>query len=214
MQKRVKICGLKRFEDADAAAAAGAWALGFIAYERSPRYISPDSIRKIIEPLRARYTDLRLVGVFVNPDAALIGSYVNAGINLIQLHGNESEDQVAMFKQQFALPVIKAIRLRDASQLGEIRSFQTADYILLDAFVEGSYGGTGKTLNWQQVDNLRQLIEKPLILSGGLKPENVSQAWTQVQPFALDLASGVEASPGIKDAKRIKAVFESLEETI
>ncbi len=212
MQRRIKICGLRRLQDAEYAAKLGAWALGFIAYEKSRRYIDVDTFAQISAKLQLSHPKLPLVGVFVNADLATIEAYVAAGLQVIQLHGDETPVALSKIKQATKRPVIKAFRFQGEADIDLMMSYADADYILVDAFVEGAYGGTGKTLDWSKLERLQAELPKPLILSGGLTDQNIRAAWTTVKPFAVDLASGVERSPAIKEPHLMQAVFQALKE--
>lgn len=193
----VKICGITRAEDARAAVRLGAAAIGFVFWERSPRYVSPDKAREIISLLPAFVT---AVGVYVDPDRHwVVETSSLAGLNLLQFHGAEPSD----FCSQFSLPYIKAVRVKEGVDLIQYATRHTgAKGLLLDTFVEGAPGGTGQEFDWSLVP---RDVRLPLILSGGLRPENVARAISQVQPWAVDVSSGVEASKGIKDVDKIAA---------
>ena len=197
MAVRVKICGITRAEDAQAAVRLGASAIGFVFWERSPRYISPDKAREIVSMLPAFVT---AVGVYVDPDRDwVIKTSSRSGLNLLQFHGDESSD----FCGQFSLPYIKAVRVKEGVDLIQYAArHSSAKGLLLDTFVEGAPGGTGQEFDWALVPRDLRL---PLILSGGLRAENVARAISQVQPWAVDVSSGVETSRGIKDANKIAA---------
>jgi phosphoribosylanthranilate isomerase len=194
---RVKICGITRAEDAQAAVRMGASAIGFVFWERSPRNISPDKAGEIISMLPAFVTT---VGVYVDPVRDwVIETSSRAGLNLLQFHGDEPPD----FCRQFSLPYIKAVRVKEGVDLIQYATRHGgAKGLLLDTFVEGAPGGTGQEFDWSLVPRDLRL---PLILSGGLHAGNVARAIGQVRPWAVDVSSGVEASRGIKDADKIAA---------
>jgi phosphoribosylanthranilate isomerase len=197
MNVRVKICGIANLADAQVAVEAGADALGFNFYEKSPRYVSLATAAEISRALPP-YT-LR-VGVFVNPAAELIRRAIGeCGLNLLQFHGDEPPE----FCTQFGLMSMKAFRVRDAASLKALPEYRT-DAWLLDAYASDTFGGTGEKFNWQLAVEAQKL-GKPVFLAGGLTPENVAQAIQQVQPFGVDVASGVESSPGRKDAAQVRA---------
>jgi phosphoribosylanthranilate isomerase len=202
---RIKICGITRTEDARLALQLGAWALGFIFYEKSPRYIPAAAVRNILDALVAEgLVPERKVGVFVNASAAQIQDTVKiSGIDTVQLHGDESPE----FCQQLSgLTLWKAFRLRSADQLLALPAFEPfTEAFLFDAAVPGQYGGTGHTTDWNLVAGIQS--SRPLILSGGLHPENLQAAMTAVPAFAFDLSSGVEEKPGIKDAHKLRKLF-------
>ena len=198
MSVKVKICGITHLDDALAAVEAGADALGFMFLEPSPRNISPAAAAKILRhlpPFVAR------VGVFVNASADTIRRVVaECGLNTVQLHGDETPE----FCRQFApLKIIKAFRIRDASSLTPLPRYET-DAWLLDSFVPGKEGGTGATFNWELANQAKE-SGRPVILAGGLTPENVAEAVHEGWPYAVDVSSGVESSPGRKDAALVRA---------
>jgi phosphoribosylanthranilate isomerase len=197
MSVRVKICGITRAEDALAAVDAGADALGFMFVEASPRCVTPEQAAGILRelpPFVAR------VGVFVNPSADRVRAAIaETGIDTLQFHGEETP----AFCRQFGPRVIKAFRVRDAESLKPLADFRSETW-LLDSFVAGKHGGTGAVFNW---DLAAQAVKQGgrVILAGGLTPENVADAVRQVRPYALDVSSGVELSPGRKDAAKVRA---------
>lgn len=194
---RVKICGLTRREDALAAVAAGADALGFIFYEPSPRHLSLPAAAEII---RAVPPFVAKVGVFVDAEAAFIQRAVaECGLDTVQLHGAEPPE----FCRQFAVPVIKAFRIRDRDSLRALPAYDTVAW-LLDSFVPGKPGGTGAQFNWDLAAEAKKL-GCPIILAGGLTPENVAAAVAKVRPYAVDVSSGVESAPGRKDEAKVRA---------
>ncbi len=201
---RVKICGLTRLEDALLATELGADALGFVFYPQSPRYVPPEKVRRIIAKLPPYVTT---VGVFVNETRENIAKIVEAtGLDLIQLHGDEPPEFCAYFLPR----VVKAFRIRNAQDLERIDHYQgLVRAVLLDTFVPETPGGTGRIFDWRLA---LQAKEKglPVILAGGLRPENVAEAVAKVAPDGLDLSSGVESSPGRKDPQKLKALFAAL----
>lgn len=196
----VKICGITRHEDATAAAEAGAAFLGFIFVERSPRFIAPETARRIAASLRGR---LSLVGVFLDQDADHVNRIADeAGLDLVQLHGSESPEVVASIDR----PVIKVLRVD--RRLPSIDGYESAEWILYDTWAREVAGGTGRVFEWDALrDHPR---ERRFFLSGGLRPENVREAIERVRPHAIDVSSGVEDAPGIKSAERIRALFERI----
>jgi phosphoribosylanthranilate isomerase len=193
----VKICGITRIEDALAAARCGAHAIGLVFYEPSPRYIAPDAAAAIVRALPPFVTP---VGLFVDAkEDAVRDIAARAGIQLLQFHGSETPE----FCARFDLPYMKAVRVRPRVDLLQYaRDFRGARALLLDAFQEGLHGGTGATFDWALIPPSLPL---PVVLSGGLNPDNVSAAVQAVRPWAVDVSSGVEASKGIKDAQKIAA---------
>jgi phosphoribosylanthranilate isomerase len=202
---RIKICGITRTEDARLSLELGAWALGFIFYEKSPRFVPPEQVRQILDELADEgLIPERKVGVFVNANADLIRDTVKiSGIDTIQLHGDETP---AFCQGLKGLKLWKAFRLRTADQLLALPTFESfIEAFLFDAAVPGQYGGTGHTTDWSMVAGIQST--RPLILSGGLHPENLQTAATTVPAFAFDLSSGVEVKPGIKDADKLRKLF-------
>ena len=198
-----KICGITRLEDARLAFDLGAAALGFICYAKSPRYIAPAAIEGIIEAL-PKTRALRLVGVFVNEDPDVIRDVARrTGMDTIQLHGEETIEECRALHD---LILWKAIRLHSADQFVTIQAFTPyVEAFLFDAAVAGQYGGTGHLVNWELLDQAPR--HTPIVIAGGLNAENALAAWRRFQPLALDLSSGIETSPGIKDADKLKRLF-------
>lgn len=192
---RIKICGITRAEDALAAAQAGADAIGLVFYERSPRHVS---IVQAVQLAVALPPFVTIVGLFVNANEAFVREVLaNVPLDLLQFHGDESPE----FCAQFARPYLKAIRVKAGVDLLQCAAhFNTAKGLLLDAHVEGIPGGTGATFDWGLIPARLPL---PVILSGGLAAENVAAAIKQVQPYAVDVSSGVE-SGGVEAGKKIK----------
>ena len=194
---RIKICGLTREQDIAAAVNAGADALGFVFYEKSPRHLTLPQAEKLAQTLPPL---VALVGLFVNPTADEVRRVLaRVPLTVLQFHGEES----AEFCGQFGLPYLKAIRVKPEVDLLQCAAnFSDAQALLLDAFVDGTHGGTGVAFDWKLIpDNL----PLPIILSGGLHSGNVAAAIRQVHPYAVDVSSGVEANKGIKDAVKIAA---------
>ncbi len=206
---RVKICGLTRAEDAQAAHDLGAWALGFIFYPKSKRFITADAAKRIIAALPAA----RSVGVFVNQTDEAISIATQAGLKGIQLHGDETSDDLRRLRAAFTGIVIKALRPKTEAGLQAIADYKgLADYILLDAAIGNEYGGTGHTGDWSLAQKAA-VFGIPVIVAGGLGPDNIAEAHAQTNPYALDLSSGVEASPGIKDPAKLQALFANIKGT-
>jgi phosphoribosylanthranilate isomerase len=197
METRVKICGITNLADAQAAVAAGADVLGLNFYEGSPRRVSMKTAAEIANQLPPF---VMRAGVFVNADEDLVTRAIGeCGLSLLQFHGDEPPE----FCVQFGLMSMKALRIRDAESLKELPRFQTDAY-LLDAFSPEARGGTGEKFNWELAVEA-QKFGKPVFLAGGLTPENVAEAVRKVRPFGVDVASGVESSPGKKDHAKIRA---------
>ena len=201
MSVRVKICGITSTDDARAAVGAGADALGFMFYEPSPRCITPGRAAAIIAELPAHVAK---VGVFVDADeAAVRATAATAGLDTLQFHGNESPGYCARFE----LRTIKAFRVKDSESLDQLPDYET-DAWLLDSYVKGMPGGTGERFNWDLAVEAERL-GRPILLAGGLTPDNAAEAVGQVAPFGLDVSSGVESAPGRKDAAKVAAFIAS-----
>jgi phosphoribosylanthranilate isomerase len=199
---RVKVCGITRPEDAELAVELGAWALGFILWRGSPRAADPAVAAGIALALRRR---VELAGVFVNASLDEIAHAADAlHLTHVQLHGDEGPAFCAEAGRRTGAKVIKAVRIAGPSDFQDLERFHT-DFHLLDTAKDGLYGGTGKTWDWGLVANRRAKI--PVILSGGLTSENVADGIAAVRPWGVDVASGVEASPGIKDPAKLEAFF-------
>ena len=197
MATAVKICGITRIEDALAAARCGAHAIGLVFYRPSPRYVAPGRAAAIIRALPAFIT---AVGLFVDPAAEEVRATITAApVGLLQFHGNEPP----ALCRQFGLPYMKAVRVRAGLDLLQYAAdYHDAKALLLDAFVGGTQGGTGTTFDWNLIPRALPL---PIVLSGGLDADNVTDAIRRVRPWAVDVSSGVEAGKGIKDAAKIAA---------
>ena len=197
MKTRVKICGITNVADGLAAAEAGADMIGLMFYESSPRHIT---LARAAEISRALPPFLMRVGVFVNAPADFVLRAISeCNLTMLQFHGDETSD----FCTQFGLMNMKAIRVRDAGSLVQLENYQT-DAFLLDAHSKNGLGGTGKKFNWELAVEA-QKFGKPIFLAGGLTPENVADAVRKVHPFGVDVSSGVESAPGIKDHAKVKA---------
>jgi phosphoribosylanthranilate isomerase len=194
---RIKICGITRVEDALAAARSGADALGLVFYEKSPRHVSvaqAAQLAAVVPPF------VSLVGLFVNASAETVRTVLQAvPLDVLQFHGEEEPD----FCAQFGRPYLKAIRVKAGVDLVQCAArYSRAQGLLLDAYVEGTHGGTGEAFDWALIPRDLPL---PVILSGGLHAGNVAAGIQQVRPWAVDVSSGVEAGKGIKDAAKIAA---------
>ena len=198
-----KICGITNLVDAKVAVENGASAIGFIFYEKSPRTISIENAKSISKQLS--YSVVR-VGVFVNQNKDFIDKTISeVQLNMIQLHGDESSN----FCNQFDVPVFKAVRIKNEASLSVMDQYNVAGF-LLDTFSNQQYGGTGETFDWSLIN---EQIDTPIILSGGLNPDNILDAIDSVNPAAIDVNSGVEFSPGKKDHQKINLLFENLKNT-
>lgn len=192
----IKICGVTRLDDAASVLDSGADAIGLMFYRNSPRHVS---VERAIE-IAAMVSDRLLkVGLFVNNNAEDVREIIGSvPLDILQFHGDED----AAFCRQFRRPYWKAVRVRKAEDVARvIAEHQEAAGILADAWDPVQHGGTGKTFDWRLLENLP--VGQQLILAGGLSPENVSQAITTVRPWAVDVSSGVEESPGIKSRTKI-----------
>lgn len=193
---KVKICGITNLDDALVAVAAGADALGFVFYDKSPRFINPVKAAEIILRLPPF---VQTVGLFVNEETEQINWTVDyCGIDVVQLHGNETPDDCLEIKRR----VIKAFRIQNNISIDPLNKYQVSGY-LLDAWSPDAYGGTGRTFNWELAEAAKQY--GPVILAGGLIPENVAEAIKVVNPYAVDVSSGVESSLGKKDPQKVRA---------
>ena len=201
MTVKLKVCGITSIEDARAAIECGAEYLGFNFYPKSPRYISPQSVRAIIELLP---NEIFSVGVFVNEAAPenVVEILETSGAKMAQLHGDESPDYCVRVGTE---RVIKALRAGADFNPRRVLDYPAAA-ILLDAFDAKLYGGTGKTTNWEVAREAAKLTK--IFLAGGLSPENVVEAIRAVEPFAVDVNSGVESAPGRKDADKLRRLRE------
>jgi phosphoribosylanthranilate isomerase len=201
---KIKICGIKTMTDALAAMEVGADLIGFNFYPKSPRYISVGRCRDIMSVMR-RYGHITYVGVFVNAPAVTIRATMETcGLSLAQLHGDETSEWLSALDGK----AFKAFRgVPDAGLLDGFAR-QDAPALLADASVKGSYGGTGVTADWNGVAELAK--QYPLLLAGGLTPENVAEAVRQVKPWGVDVASGVESGVGSKDASKMKAFVQAV----
>ncbi len=197
---KVKICGITNAEDAAAAVAAGADALGFVLYRKSPRFIEPALARQIVMSLPPLVIP---VGVFVDEEQQTVRNLMDdCGLTIAQLHGNES----AIYCKELGRTVLKALRVKDRStflSLAEYRGRAGVRGFVLDAFSDQAYGGTGQVIDW----NLAAEVAKAasVLLAGGLTPDNVEKAIQAVKPYGVDVSSGVEREPGKKDHEKVRA---------
>jgi phosphoribosylanthranilate isomerase len=201
MKPRLKICGITRYQDALLAASLGAYALGFIFLKKTPRYIKPQHAKEIVAKLPPF---VQVVGVFVNEEIKVIRDIASfCHLDLIQLHGDESPS----FCEKLGLSSLKAFRIKDERSLkylayykGKVRGF------LVDTYKKGKPGGTGESFNWELAIKAKA-YSMPIVLAGGLRPDNIKEAIEKVKPYAIDVNSGVESSPGIKDESLLKRLF-------
>jgi phosphoribosylanthranilate isomerase len=206
---RVKICGITKSEQGRAIAHFGATTLGFICVRTSPRYVLPEQIRTVVEQLPV---DVDRIGVFADSTIEdICQTVIEAGLNGIQLHGNESLEFCDQLRQSLpSIEIIKALRVKTPEDLDRADAYaRSVDTLLLDTYHPSLLGGTGKTLDWTSIQRFHPRC--PWLLAGGLTPDNVLEALSQVQPSGIDLSSGVERSPGDKDLDRVAQLFERLE---
>ena len=201
MSVKVKICGITNLADALGAVDAGADLLGFIFCETSPRHVTVAAAAEIARQLPSHIVT---VGVFVNAlDELVLQAISGCGLNMLQFHGEEKPEDCL----KFGVMSIKAFRVRDAQSLDALHDYPT-DAWLLDTFAERQAGGTGRTFDWDLAVRA-QRFGKPIFLAGGLDPANVIEAVRRVRPFAVDVSSGVEASPGKKDPAKVRVFIQS-----
>jgi phosphoribosylanthranilate isomerase len=206
MSTKVKICGITSVADGRAAAGAGADMIGLMFYENSPRHITLPAAAEIS---RALSPFIVKVGVFVNPSEDLVlRAIAECGVTLLQFHGDEPPD----FCTQFGVMSLKAFRIRDAESLAALPDYAT-DAWLLDACSPEARGGTGERFNWDLAIEA-QKFGRPVFLAGGLTPENVAEAVRKVQPFGVDVSSGVESAPGQKDPAKVKAFIDAVRNAV
>jgi phosphoribosylanthranilate isomerase len=205
---KIKFCGITRIEDAELAAGLGAWAIGLIFWPGSPRRVPLEVATEIAADVKRR---AEVVGVFVNATLDEVARTADAvELTMVQLHGDEGPVYCAETARRTGCKVIKAVRVRSGEQIQSLAQFHT-DYHLLDSYVPGKPGGTGESFAWELARAHR--TDVPLILSGGLRPDNVAEAIDLVRPFAVDVASGVERSPGVKDPDKLAAFAAAVRST-
>lgn len=199
----IKICGITNLDDALFAADYGADALGFVFFEKSPRYITPEKAREVISHLPPFITT---VGVFVNEETRKIKDILKfSGINILQLHGDESIEECHIFS--VSMRIIKAFRVKDFMNLKLLEKYKyIASAFLLDTYSEEAFGGTGQTFNWDIAVEAKRFGK--IILSGGLNPDNIEKAIRYVKPYAVDVSSSIEKDKGKKDLKKMKEFIE------
>jgi len=208
MRTRVKICGITRCEDAQLVVDAGVDAVGLVFYEKSPRFVSIEIAAEISQLIPAFVSR---VALFKDAGQQMIESVLGqVEIDLIQFHGSETAD----YCEQFNRPYIKALGMKGAEHdvnflLASVEKYQSAKALLLDGHAPGEAGGTGESFDWASI----AAVDKPIVLAGGLTPDNVKQAIDLVHPFAVDVSSGVESSPGIKDKEKVAAFMQQIIES-
>jgi phosphoribosylanthranilate isomerase len=204
---RVKICGITRREDAELAVGLGAWAIGLIFHGPSPRKADVDTAAAIGAEFRRQ---AEVVGVFVNRELGEVAEIADAcSLTMLQLHGDEGPVYCDEIRRRTGLKVMKAARVRDAASLQALNAVRHVDYHLVDAHHPDLFGGTGETFDWDLLRARRSQI--PLVLSGGLTPDNVHDAVVATHPWAVDTASGTEFSPGVKDPAKVEAFIRAAE---
>jgi len=205
MRTRIKICGITQVSDAEQVAACGADALGMIFYAKSPRCVELEKASQICKAVQPFVTT---VAVVVNPSAGFLNQLeVETSIDRIQFHGDETHQQC----EQTKLPYYKVLRIKGCSNVEQLaQNFSNASALLLDTYVKGLPGGTGKIFDWSILKDIK--ITQHLILSGGLSPENVFDAVMAVKPYAVDVNSGVEIKPGIKDTVKLNELIIAIRE--
>lgn len=202
MTPRVKVCGITRIEDAVLAADLGASAIGFVFWPRSPRFVEPETAREIAAAMPA---SLVCVGVFVDQEASYVRqTAAQVRLGAVQLHGDES----VAFATGLMEPVIKAVPVREGFEPESLDMLPAAITVLLDTHDPERRGGTGRTIDWALA--ARAAARRPVVFAGGLTPENVAAAIAAVRPYAIDVSSGVESAPGVKDPEKLRALFEAL----
>ena len=201
----IKICGITRKSDLECAIECGADAVGFIAYPKSPRYVSPSEVKYLID--QCNCPNVNKVAVFVDEDLNDINKYLDVGIDVVQLHGNET----AEFSSSINCEVWRAIRLKESSQVQEFHNYPCSKF-LIDSFVKGAEipGGTGHVADWDLSAEFISSTDKDVLRAGGITRENVKEAYSRVMPFGFDLSSGVETMPGFKDPVKIREFFEEV----
>jgi phosphoribosylanthranilate isomerase len=206
---RVKICGVTSLADAKLAVDAGAWAIGMIFTDASPRRVDVGAAAEIGAAMRRR---AEIVGVFLNaPLDEVVELAELCSLSALQLHGDEGPTYCAEAGHRTGCKVIKAARVRDRASVQALRAFRVGvDFHLLDAYAEDAAGGTGRTFPWELAKT--RGAGPPLILSGGITPDNVAEAVAELRPFAVDSASGTEASPGVKDPEKVTALIRAVQQ--
>lgn len=205
MLTKIKICGITNVADAHAAVDLGADALGFIFVPDTPRYIESQDAAQVISKLPPFITK---VGVFADESPGTVSQTIQTcGLNVIQLHGSETPEYCDNIRSRGRSIIIKSFRVKDRHSLSPIPKYKVSAY-LLDTYVKGKKGGTGETFNWDLAIEAKKYGR--IIIAGGLTPENVAEAIRHVRPYAVDVGSGVEASPGKKDHAKIRAFIESV----
>ncbi len=205
MSTKVKVCGMTSLEDAEQAVSLGAWAIGLIHHPPSPRFVEPAAAEQIGAALRRK---AEIAGVFVNaPLDDVVDAAEREHLSILQFHGDEGVSFCAEAARRTGAKVMKAFRVRSTAEVNGAEAYRT-DFHLFDAHRSGIHGGTGETFDWELLARRQSRI--PMVLAGGLTPENVAEAISIVHPFAVDVVSGVEAEPGRKDHAKVQAFFDAV----
>ena len=202
---QVKICGITREEDLKLTIDEGAVAIGFVTFEKSPRFVSVERVKELCQLIP---TDIKRVAVTVDDSLEQLEAYLEAGINVIQLHGSADYHTVDFASQLKRAEVWRAIRLKEEAEIEQYKDFPCSAFVI-DSFVKNATipGGTGHLANWNLSKRFVEATSTPVYLAGGISAENILEAEEQVKPAAYDLSSSVEISPGIKSANKIKTLF-------
>ncbi len=202
---KIKVCGFTQAQNARDAAMLGIDAIGLVFYEKSPRHVDIDQALEIVQALPPF---INRVGLFVNADSHFIDEVLcEVPLDTLQFHGDETPEQCA----QYAMPFIKALRMNKKTNLVQMaQDYHQASGLLLDAFSDKAYGGTGEQFDWSLASVKTLDIDLPIILAGGINTENVADAIAQVNPYAVDTSSGVESAPGVKDIAKIKQFISNI----
>ncbi len=202
---KVKICGITSLDDALMAVEAGADALGFVFFEKSPRYLSPEVAARIIENIPPM---VQVVGLFVNAELDFVNRTADScGLDIVQLHGDESPAYCRLVRRR----VMKAFRVRGPESLVSLADYRVAAY-LLDAYSPNAYGGTGESFDWECAAAAKE--QGAIVLAGGLNPGNIALAVAKVAPYAVDVSSGVESSPGCKDPEKVRRFIQEAKKAV
>jgi phosphoribosylanthranilate isomerase len=202
---RIKVCGMTNLADAEQAASLGAWAIGLIHHQPSPRYVKPEVAEEIGAALKRR---CEVVGVFVNaPLDEVVEAAERESLTVLQLHGDEGASFCSEAARRTGAKVMKAFRVGSAADVRAAEAYRT-DFHLFDAHRERAPGGTGESFDWELLGRRRSQI--PMLLAGGLTPDNVGEAIAAAHPFGVDVVSGVEAEPGRKDPRKVEAFIEAV----
>ena len=202
---RIKICAMTSVEDASHAADLGAWAIGLIHHPESPRYVEPELAEEIGAALKRR---CEVAGVFVNsPMEDVVRAAEREELTILQLHGDEGPSFCSEAARRTGSKVMKAFRVRTTADVRAAEAFRT-DFHLFDAHRKGTPGGTGERFDWALLGDRRSQV--PMVMAGGLTPENVADAIDVAHPYAVDVVTGVESEPGVKDPAKVEAFFEAV----